>query len=87
MPEALTNWQTWAAVAVIAPVVLSRVWPLVKGYVPSLSSIGSIFGGGDTDAADLEALKRLRKRKAYQSPEAREALKTLSAHFLDEVTA
>ena len=79
-------WRPLGAVALGLIVLVPRLWPLVKGYVPSLGSVGSVFAG-DTDAADLAALKLLRKRKAFQCPECKEALKTLSAHFLDEAAA
>lgn len=84
MPEFLTNWQTWAAVALVAAVLLPRLWPLVKGYLPSLKSISSLVSSGEITA---EEWKRVRQHKPWNCPECREAIKVLNAHFLDEVPA
>lgn len=78
----LANWHIVAAVALLATIGLPRVWPMVKGYLPSLKSLSSLVGPGEVTA---EEWKRVRQHKAWNCPECREAIKVLNAHFLDEV--
>lgn len=82
----IDNWRLLAVAGLILAVVGPRVWDMVKGRLPSIGSLGSLVAG-DSDKADMDALKQLRKRKAFMCPECKEALKVLSAHFLDEVAA
>lgn len=78
------NWNFVAAAALLAIVLVPKLWPSIKGSLPAL---GKLIGG-DGDAADLAALKRLRARyKRVACQECTDALATLSKHFLDEVAS
>ena len=78
-------WRPLGAAALGLIVLVPRLWPLVKGYVPSLGSLGSMFAGSGEVSA--EEWKRIRRHKSWQCPECQEAIKVLNAHFLDEVAA
>jgi hypothetical protein len=71
--------------ALIAAVLLPRLWPLVKNYLPSLGSLIPNFS--TSDEVDADEWKRIRRHKAWRCPECQEAIKVLNAHFLDEVVA
>jgi hypothetical protein len=65
----------WGIVALALSVVACINVPWGSLSMPS-------FGGGDPDAADLAALKRLNVRYA-KCPDGKAALKVLATHFLD----